>query len=143
MADTERPPDVDLDDVVARARELPTRLRSLRVEARGWTDIDRSSLASERSRVLLAYRRPVRADAPIRRANARVRSWMEFGPDAWTETIIEVWPARWREEHERTAFRRRRAWFRRQDGDTYWFDQGDGVKVTDGSKMMMSLPALG
>ena len=86
--------------MVARARELPTRLRSLRVETRGWTDIDRSSLASERARVLLAYRRPVRADAPIRRDDARVRSWMEFGPDAWTETMIEVWPARWREEHE-------------------------------------------
>ena len=26
-----------------------------------------------------------------------------------------------------------------RDGDTYWFDQGDGVKVTDGSKMRTSL----
>src|SRR4051812_8514382 len=94
--------DVDLDDLAARARELPRRLRSLRVGTRGWTDIDRSSLASERSRVLLASRLPVRADAPVRRDDTRVRSWMEFGPDAWTETIIEVWPARWREEREHT-----------------------------------------
>ena len=132
--------DEDLDDLAARARELPTRLRSLRVETRGSTDIDRSSLASERARVLLAHRLPVRADAPVRHDDARVRSWMEFGPDAFTETMIEVWPARWREEHERTRFDGHRSRIvSARDRDTYWFDQGDGVKVTDGSKMRMSL----
>ena len=54
--------------------------------------------------------------------------------------MIEVWPARWREEHERTRFDGHRSRIiSTRDGDTYWFDQGDGVKVTDGSSMRTSL----
>ena len=141
MADTERPPDVDLDDVVARARELPTRLRSLRVETRGWTDIDRSSLASERSRVLLAYRRPVRV--PTRRFGvptpACVRGWSSVRMHGPRRSSRCGRRAR-RQEREQTSFDGDRSRFvSARDGDTYWFDQGDGVKVTDGSKMMMSL----
>jgi hypothetical protein len=65
---------------------------------------------------------------------------MEFGPDAWAETMIEVWPARWREEREHTRFDGYGSRLvSARDGDTYWFDQGDGAKVTDGNSMRTSL----
>ena len=113
--------DVDLDEVVAAcARELPTRLRSLRVETHGWIDVDRWGLASERARGVLAHRLPARADPPMRRDSIDVRSWMELGPEAWTKTIIDVWPARWRQEYERTSFDGDRSRFvSARDGDAY------------------------
>ncbi len=121
-------------------RELPTRLRSLRVETHGWIDVDRWGLASERARGVLAHRLPARADPPMRRDSINVRSWMELGPEAWTKTIIDVWPARWRQEYERTSFDGDRSRFvSARDGDASWSDDGGGVKVTDGSRMMMSL----
>ena len=127
--------DVDLDEVVARARELPTRLRSVRVETRGWTDVDRSMLASERARGVLAHRLPAPADVPMRRDEINVRSWMELGPEAWTTTIIDVWSARWRQEYERTSFDGARSRFvSAHEGDAYWFDHGDGAKVTVGNR---------
>ena len=121
--------------------ELPTRLRSLRVETHGWIDVDRWGLASERARGVLAHRLPARADPPMRRDSINVRSWMELGPEAWTKTIIDVWPARLgvRSTNERVSTVTGRGSFRRADGDASWSDDGGGVKVTDGSRMMMSL----
>jgi len=142
MTDTDGAAGVDLADVVARARELPTRLRSLRVETHGWIDVDRWSLASDRARGLLAHRLPARADAPVRREVSNVRSWMEFGPDAWTGTFIELWPARWREEREQTQFDDERSRVvSARDGDAYWSDHGEGPTVTDASQLRMSLSA--
>ena len=112
----------------------------MRVETRGWIDVDRSMLASERARGVLAHRLPAPADAPMRRDEINVRSWMELGPEAWTTTIIDVWPARWRQEYERTSFDGDRSRFvSAHEGDAYWFDHGDGAKVTDGNRVRTSL----
>jgi hypothetical protein len=129
-----------LDDVVARVRELPGRLRSLQVETEGWTDFDLSSLASDRARGLLVERIPRSPDAPERRSDMRVRSWMEFGPDGWGERFIEVWPARWREEIERIEPDGSVAQMvSGRDGDSYWTDDGAGVKVFDARQLHAGL----
>jgi hypothetical protein len=129
-----------LDDVLVRVRALPERVRSLRVETKGWTDFDLSWLASDRARGLLVERVPRRSNSPERRSESRARSWMEFGADGWGDRFIEVWPARWRQEVERTepdvAVVTRVSG---RDGDSYWTDDGDGVNVFDARELHASL----
>jgi hypothetical protein len=131
---------IGLDDVLARVRELPTWLRSLRVETKGWSDHEMHSLASDRARGLLVRRIRRSADAPARRSETRTRSWMEFGDGAWEEGFIGLWPARWREEHEWTsADGKVSRLVSGRDGDAYWWDHGDGAKVTDARRLRPGL----
>jgi hypothetical protein len=126
-------PDFTLDDVVALVRELPSRLRSIRVETHGWSDVGLSRLASDRVRGLLARQVPRSPDAPVGAIERQsVVSWMVFSEGSWNRPMFDVLPERWREELERTspggAVRR---FVQAHDEDTYWWDQGHGPRATD------------
>ena len=140
MTDAEGPSGLVLDDVVARVRELPSRVRSLRVATHGWTDIGLSRLASDRARGLLARHLPRAPDAVALIARQSVVSWMVFNEDSWNRPMFDVVPTRWREEHESTSpvggVTRS---VQGHDEDTHWWDQGDGVKATDGRNSQASL----
>jgi hypothetical protein len=125
---------------MTRVRELPTRLRSLRVETHGWTDDDLSTLASERAQRLLVRHSVPRPEVGGRRSETRVRSWMEFGENGWDPDpgFIDLWPQRWREEREQTGGDGEVSVSGR-DGDRYWWDHGDGVKVTDARRLKAGL----
>jgi hypothetical protein len=65
---------------------------------------------------------------------------MEFGDDGWDHPGIGVWPQRWREEYERTESNGEVFGFvAGRDGDSYWRDHGDGVKVSDARNIKTSL----
>ena len=91
--------DVTLDDVVARVRGLPTRLRSLYVETERRTDERRAQIASNRAHETLVQG-PDPSTEPERRTSMTSRTWMEIGEDAWRHKfqIMGVQPARWRNE---------------------------------------------
>jgi hypothetical protein len=130
---------VDLDDVMARVRELPMRLQSLRVETRGWTDDHLSMLASERARRLL-IRRAMPPETSGRRSQTHLRSWMEFGEHGWDPGFVDLWPQRWREEHEQMSAEGKASRFvSGRDGDSYWHGHGDDVTVTDARRLKTSL----
>jgi hypothetical protein len=126
------PPAFSLDDVVALVRELPTRVRSLRVETRGWIDVGLSRLASDRVRGLLARRVPPSSDA-VRLIEERfVVSWMVFKEESWNRPMFDVLPVRWREELELTSPDGSLTRFvQAHHEETHWWDQGHGVKATD------------
>jgi hypothetical protein len=133
--------DPTLDELIERTRALPGVVHSLRVETWGWSDWELSSLASERTRGLLVRRRPRPADEPTSRHETRTRSWMEFGDDdAWGLPMFEVWPVRWREEHDLDVpYRNVSRVVSGRDHDAYWWDHGDDVKVSDATRMKISL----
>ena len=136
MADTEGAADVDLDDVVARAGQAALRGCS----PCGWRHAagSTSTVGVWRRSAVVACSLTVCPHRPTRR-NGRdvssVRSWMEFGPDAWTTTFIEVWPARWREEREQTSFEPSRFVYGGATVTPTGLITAKGVKVTDGSKI--------
>jgi hypothetical protein len=133
-------PDISVDDVVTLASELPGRVRSLRVATHGSTDIGRSRLAWDRSRSLLARHLPTSPDAVSLIERQSVTSWMVLSESSWNRPMFDVLPARWREEHETTnPDGSLRHFVQGHDEDTYWWDQGEGVKATDGATTQTSL----
>jgi hypothetical protein len=125
---------------MARVRELPTWLRSLRVETRGWSIDVLSGWASERARGLIVRRLPRAGNGPGERSETRVRSWMEFGEHAWEPGFIDLWPLRWRQELQHTgADGSVSRSVSARDGDSYWWDHADGVKVTDARRLRAGL----
>jgi hypothetical protein len=65
---------------------------------------------------------------------------MEFGEDGWDHPGIGVWPERWRQEVEQASSNRDvvRSVSGR-DRDSYWWDHGQGIKVTDTRNLKTSL----
>ena len=55
----------ELGELLTRVGDLPSRVRSLRVETRGWSDFELSRVAQDRAQGLLARRR-----GPVRRRGA-------------------------------------------------------------------------
>ncbi len=128
-----------VDDLIARAQALPDRLRSLHVVTDGWTDLERSSLASERARNLQVQRRPgATREGP--RESWHTSSWMMLSPDDWTQTSVSLWPTRFREDVTATRSDGTvRHHTRARDGDTYWWDDGGGAHATDARQLRTSL----
>ncbi|MFI5047308.1 MAG: hypothetical protein ACHQIG_09620 [Acidimicrobiia bacterium] len=91
--------DVTLDDVVARVRELPTRLRSLYVETERRTDDAWMQVASNLAHGTLVHG-PDPSTQLTRRSSMESRTWMELGHAAWSHKfrVMGVQPARWRNE---------------------------------------------
>jgi hypothetical protein len=128
-----------VDDLIARTRALPERLRSLRVVTDGWSDLECASLASDRARNLQAHRLPV-SDRAGPRESWHTTSWMVFDPDDWNESFVGLWPTRFREDITATRSDGTvRHHTRARDGDGYWRDDGDGASVTDARRLRASL----
>jgi hypothetical protein len=65
---------------------------------------------------------------------------MEFGENGWDSGFIDLWPQRWREDLEQTsADGEVSRSISARDGDSYWWDHGDGIKVTDARRLKAGL----